>query len=444
MALVVHRDTRTEDAYRVPSIILNCCLQRQVLTVREALFLTVVHQFFPSSTSLGYTSLANTLLITLVKPLKSEGNLRLADLDGAPPLILQKVESLREKLQKTIDEARGTLTRARVGTAEELETKKAHLLYVKRQALNSYMQNGGLEIKREVDEAVARTRNLWIPLTQTTLKEYWDSIGANPCGGQTHQLFERTFYKTLEKSIQDAVSNFAEWKPPLFYLSYGEALKRTLMDSSDTLDKTWEAKRRTLKDRRRIIEWNYMYLKSRLIFLPCIQHVIKAVLTPLLSSLPPKIQKMADEKAIEIQTELQTLTAFLNSSDCCIDRVEIIRIWGTRALEEDEIEPLLQCNILRRNACLSQIKKLENFDCVTWAKAQWGFSVKDLQKFIKDETDTDRLIHAYTRLAVSYDLDQVTEEDLSLDLSSIPDLNAYFTLRLRKRDEEVLALLAEL
>jgi hypothetical protein len=345
-------------------------------------------------------------------------------------------------LQKAIDEARGTLTRARVGTAEELEAKKNHLLYVKRQALNFYMKNGGQKIKREIDEALARTRNFLMPLTQATLSTYWDSVAANPCGGQTHQLFEGTFYKTLEKSIQDAVSNFAEWKPPLFYLSYGEALKRTLLDSSDALDKTWEAKRRTLKDRRRIIEWNYLFLKSRLIFLPCVQHVLKVVLTPLISSLPPKIQKMADEKAVEIQTELQTLTAFLSSSDCCIDREEISRIWGGKSdpLDEDEIEPLLQCNILRRNACLSQMKKLENFDCVAWAKAQWGFSVKDLQKLIKDETDSDRLIHAYTRLVVNYDLDQVTEEDLSLDLSSIPDLTAYFAQRLRKRDEEALAL----
>jgi hypothetical protein len=257
-------------------------------------------------------------------------------------------------------------------------------------------------------------------------------------------MFEKELYMRLYDKTGEVLTAFELLEPP-FQQGYGRRLKISLLEAFLELGEACSKERQCAKSEELQFQLDYLRFKGQLILKPLVQAILRKSLLPLLSKPPKKILRLAEKKFADSVATLKDFLLELDSPACCIDLEKIKTTCGFTALSVPYLEYVLSANRKHRErltkACL-ELRPYTNLEeCLKWAQQKYGFNPDELRAILNEESDYDRTARKYFGLTIPIEADEeFPDEDLSLDLQSLGDPIAYFIERLKKRDNEILAL----
>ncbi len=441
--MTIKRITHTNKDTIFPCPFLHMQLNIESLSLSQGLSITLLKYLYPQSIEVCL-SMRRTVE-RWNEPLENAGQIILAALqDDTDPLDVEVRDAFQSSVQSILDRAHTVFVRARVQSQPELEAKVRLLKELKKQALNFYMDHGGRENKEKIDRAMASACLALTPYNQTVLDNYWKMVAKHPWAGEHHEQLEEDLYKLLAETTEKTLNAFELFTPP-FHTTYGRRLKTTLLESFLELAEDCMQKRRLAKTEELKIQLDYLRLRGQLIFRPAVQGIVRKSLLPLLSDPPEKIQKLAEKRHARTIETLESCQLDLDSFACLTDPTKIREGWGLTEPSDAYLEYVRSTNVKRRDHLTQICKNLlpyANFEeCLKWAQQQYGFIPDELRTVLSEESAYDRTIRKYFALTCPVEADEeFPDEDLILDLASMTDPVAYFIQRLRKLDEEALAL----
>ncbi|MBS0648764.1 MAG: hypothetical protein JSS10_06030 [Verrucomicrobia bacterium] len=326
------------------------------------------------------------------------------------------------------------------------KTRREHeriLGQLKKQAWIAYFNQGGRETRQKIDEALLQAAQQDNPQNLMCLKLYWEVSATNEWGAEWHQSLEATIYRVLNQALEKGSSRIASMQQPLFRQRCGFLTQRALELAVQETVEQWKAtpqnKSLYCGDPTKL---NYMLLKGSLWKIPLMRSCQKQILQPLIDKTRHDIITLAREHEKTIQSEVAGLLEELHSPACCIDRQGVEAQFGFSASEK-MIAARIKVNQEQRKRCLDALQPLQAHTFEThfaWACRQWNYDTQEMQSALDEETPYDRDVLEVLRLTgVTEDRDLYNQE-MGLDLKSLPDPIAYFVEQYKRRDEEALAL----
>ncbi|HUD00860.1 MAG TPA: hypothetical protein VMR37_00890, partial [Rhabdochlamydiaceae bacterium] len=368
-----------------------------------------------------------------MEPPGNEGQPLLCEFqEGEGPLDLQARKFFQENVQMVLDKVRSVFIRAGVQSQPELDAKLLRLQDVKRQASNFYRDHGGRAHKETIDEAMASACGALSLINELILTCYWNN--KNPWGGECHDQLEDNLYDLFEDTTRKVLQNFEVLEPP-FNLPYGRRLKESLIQSFRALINDCAAKRTETAAKTRS-ELSYLCLKGELFMMPIISAILRKSLNALISKPHEKIEELAKKKQTDTLEKLKAYQRALNSPSCCIDPAELKETRGFS-------EYVLASNKKQRERYTKVCEELLPYtaleECKKWAWEEWGFDPKELKEVLSEETSYDKKVGKYFALMIPRTED-FPDEDIGVDVPSLPDPIDYFVEKLKRRDEEAFKL----
>lgn len=440
MALVVRKDPYSNVPLTVlnvslPSPVLNLSLIRNLFSWAERLAINNYQVLSPDEVvPLSVLTFSLCQDPSFGRIIQNLNQLARETLEEDEPKITMLLQEARALIQTQFDFDRAI--QAKVEILEELRKKALLISSLKEQAFIVYFNNGGREIRKKIDEAMVIAANK-APCSQdqATLDVYWERVTSNPWGAEWHQVLEKGVYDFFCKAMNDAYLTVSSMQQRQIKKLYGWFMKKTLRKSIKIVAKQWLLRRDQVKFEGDQIKLNYMILKGRLWWMPLIQHRLMQILEPILFKTDNAVQSLTGQKEAQIQKEIADHLEELNSPSCCIDPA----IMTKEGCPESQLEYRLDVNKVQRERCLKELAELQAWtfeDSRKWARNEWGYNPEEIRGTLAEETPFDRRVIEV--LSLTSVIEDSLEEDLKLDLATLPNPIAYFAERLQKRDEQAL------
>jgi hypothetical protein len=433
--MTIKQLTHSSRVIQLPCPLLHQRISIEALTLDEGFSITVLKLLYRTPSEMESRHHMTQALEVWMEPLGNEGRVLLCELQEEDSLDLQT----RKNIQMVLDKVRSVFIRAVVQSQPELEAKLRRLKDIKRQALNFYFEHGGRKTREKIDRAMASAAGGLSFKHEVILISYWKDT--NPWGGECHDQLEDNLYKLFEDATRKVLDNFELLEPP-FNLPYGRRLKEILIQSFRALITDCATKKTETAAKTRI-ELSYLCMKGELFMMPIITAILRKSLNALISKPHEKIEELAKKKQIDTLEKLRAYGHALDSPSCCIDPVKLREAFGFSDESAIYVEYVLASNRKHRENYTKVCEELFSYttleECQKWAREQWGFDPKELQKVLSEQTSYDKTVGKYFAIMIPGP-DDFPDEDIWVDIESLPDPIAYFVEKLRRRDEEILEL----